>query len=82
MISSRNLRSPTPPSRRRCCWRCSTTRRAPPREIVTLNAGTALYTANVVESIGAGIALARECIASGAARAKLDEFVAFTRQFA
>ncbi|BAO30660.1 anthranilate phosphoribosyltransferase [Sulfuritalea hydrogenivorans] len=53
-----------------------------PREIVTLNAGAALYTANRADSIGAGIAKAREAIASGAARKKLDEFVAFTRKFA
>jgi anthranilate phosphoribosyltransferase len=52
-----------------------------PREIVTLNAGAALYTANLVDSIGAGIARARETIASGAARKKLDEFIAFTKKF-
>ncbi|MCO5098327.1 MAG: anthranilate phosphoribosyltransferase [Rhodocyclaceae bacterium] len=53
-----------------------------PREIVTLNAGAALYAADVVDSIGAGIALARETIASGAARAKLDQFVQFTQRCA
>ena len=52
------------------------------REIVILNAGTALYAANVAESIPQGIALAREAIASGAARAKLDEFVRFTQAIA
>ena len=51
------------------------------REIVALNAGTALYTANVVGSIGEGIVKAREVIASGAARAKLEAFVAATRKF-
>ena len=51
------------------------------REIVVLNAGTALYVANVVESIQQGITLARDAIASGAARAKLDEFVRFTQGF-
>jgi anthranilate phosphoribosyltransferase len=51
------------------------------REIVTLNAGTALYSANVAPSIADGIALAREVIASGAARAKVDELVRFTQQF-
>ncbi|MEZ5616106.1 MAG: anthranilate phosphoribosyltransferase [Rhodocyclaceae bacterium] len=53
-----------------------------PREIVTLNAGAALYTANLAGSVGDGIARAREAIASGAARAKLDEFVNLTRCFA
>ena len=52
------------------------------REIVVLNAGSALYAANVVDSIQAGIVLAREVVASGAARAKVDEFVEFTRRFA
>jgi len=52
------------------------------REIVTLNAGTALYAANVAPSIADGIGLAREAIASGNARAKVDELVRFTQQFA
>ena len=51
------------------------------REIVILNAGTALYAANVVASIADGIGLARETVASGAARKKLDEFVQFTKKF-
>ena len=49
------------------------------REIVMLNAGTALYVANRAESIGQGIELAREAVASGAARAKLDAFARFTQ---
>ncbi len=51
------------------------------REIVILNAGTALYAANVAASIADGIRLARETVASGAARKKLDDFVEFTRNF-
>ena len=50
------------------------------REIVCLNAGAALYVANLAESIGDGIAKAREAIASGAARAKLDQFVQCTQR--
>ena len=49
------------------------------REIVLFNAGAALYAASVAESIGAGVTLAREALTSGAARAKLDEFVRFTQ---
>jgi anthranilate phosphoribosyltransferase len=56
-------------------------RPGPAREIVTLNAGTALYTANLAASIGDGIKAAREVIGSGAARKKVDEFVQFTRKF-
>ena len=48
-------------------------------DIVALNAGTALYVANVAESIADGIGKARAAIASGAARAKLDEFVRYTQ---
>lgn len=51
------------------------------RDIVILNAGVALYTAQHVDNIDAGIALAREVIASGAARAKVDEFARFTQTF-
>ncbi len=51
------------------------------REIVILNAGTALYVANVADSIPRGIEMAREAVVSGAARAKLDEFVRFTQRF-
>ncbi|CAJ0702056.1 Anthranilate phosphoribosyltransferase [Ralstonia mannitolilytica] len=52
-----------------------------PREIVSLNAGAALYAANIAGSIGDGMKLAREAIASGAARAKLDELVRVSNQF-
>jgi anthranilate phosphoribosyltransferase len=51
------------------------------REIVAFNAGTALYAADLADSIGAGIVMARETIASGAARRKVDEFVHCTRKF-
>ncbi|VVE73296.1 anthranilate phosphoribosyltransferase [Pandoraea captiosa] len=51
------------------------------REIVTLNAGTALYASNRAATIADGIAMARESIASGAAREKLHEFVTFTQRF-
>ncbi|RLJ67743.1 anthranilate phosphoribosyltransferase [Sulfurisoma sediminicola] len=53
----------------------------PALEIVAFNAGAALYAANKAASIGDGIALARETIASGAARRKVDAFVQFTRKF-
>jgi anthranilate phosphoribosyltransferase len=53
-----------------------------PLEIVALNAGAALYAAGVVDSIADGIVRAREAMASGAARAKLEQFVAATRDLA
>jgi anthranilate phosphoribosyltransferase len=51
-----------------------------PHDIVCLNAGAALYTADVAPSIQAGIDLARTTIASGAARVKMDTFVAATQR--
>ena len=53
-----------------------------PREIVVLNTGVALYAADVAGSIDDGIRMAREAIASGAARKKLDAFVATTQKLA
>ncbi|HEX6136529.1 MAG TPA: anthranilate phosphoribosyltransferase [Casimicrobiaceae bacterium] len=50
-----------------------------PREIVVLNAGTALYAAGIAASIGDGIERARAAIASGTALRKLEEFVAATK---
>ena len=52
------------------------------RDIVILNAGAALYVADVTDSITTGIARAREVIESGAARAKLDQFCAATQRLA
>jgi anthranilate phosphoribosyltransferase len=48
---------------------------------VLLNAGGALYCANVVSSIADGVKRAREAVASGAAARKLSQFVAATQQF-
>jgi anthranilate phosphoribosyltransferase len=53
-----------------------------PREIVAYNAGAALYASGVAASIEDGILRARDAIASGAAAAKLDEFVRTTQSLA
>ena len=50
------------------------------RDIVILNAGVALYAANVVESVPAGIHAARAAIESGAAKAKLVQLVALSQR--
>ncbi len=52
------------------------------RDIVLLNAGAAIYVAGLAPDLAAGVRRAGEVIASGAARAKLDALVAFSRQFA
>src|SRR5512132_488931 len=51
-----------------------------PREIVVLNAGTALYAAGIAGSIGDGIERARAAIGSGAALQRLHAFVATTKR--
>jgi anthranilate phosphoribosyltransferase len=52
------------------------------RDIVMINAGAALYAANVASSMADGLARAREAIESGAAKAKLAQFVAFGQKVA
>ncbi|MDF1480513.1 anthranilate phosphoribosyltransferase [Extensimonas sp. H3M7-6] len=49
------------------------------KDIVLLNAGATLYAAGVVPDIATGIARARSAIDSGAAQAKLEQVVAFSR---
>ena len=49
------------------------------RDIVLLNAGAALYAANVVASIAEGIDRARNALDSGAAQAKLAQYIAFSQ---
>jgi len=82
MMSNRGLRVADAAESRAMLLEALENKPGTPREIVTLNAGAALYTANLVDSIGDGIARAREVIASGAARKKLDDFINFTRKFA
>jgi anthranilate phosphoribosyltransferase len=49
-------------------------------DIVVANAGAALYVAGLASTIRDGVALARESIASGAARQKLEELIAITNE--
>jgi anthranilate phosphoribosyltransferase len=51
-----------------------------PKDIVMLNAGVALYAANVADSMVAGVELARAAIESGAAKAKLQQLVARSKE--
>jgi anthranilate phosphoribosyltransferase len=52
----------------------------PRRDIVTLNAGAALFVAEAASSLGDGIEQARASIDSGAARAKLDALIEATNR--
>jgi len=48
------------------------------RDIVALNAGAAIYAANITDSLLAGIDKAQEVLASGAARAKFDALISYS----
>jgi len=52
----------------------------PAHNIVALNAGAAIYVAGRAESLKAGVERASQVIRSGAAKQKLEEFVAFTQK--
>lgn len=52
------------------------------RDVVLLNAGAALLAAGKVDDLRAGIRLAQEVIDSGAALAKLDALIEYSRSFA
>ena len=53
----------------------------PARDILALNAGAAIYVAGLADSHQTGVQTALEVIATGAAKAKLDQFLAFTHKF-
>ena len=82
MVSNRSLKVASPAESRAMLLEAVDNVAGTAREIVIFNAGVALYAANVADSIGEGIAQARSAIASGAARRRLDEFVAATRRLA
>ncbi len=80
MSSNRALRVETPEQSKAMILGVLDNQGGAAKDIVILNAGAALYAANVAESMKAGIALARTAIESGAARRKLDGLVALSQQ--
>jgi len=80
MTSNRALRVETPEESKAMLLGVLSNQPGAPRDIVMLNAGAALYAANVADSIQGGIALARAALESGAARAKLAQLAAFSQQ--
>ncbi len=82
MVASRNLQVAGIAESKQKILEALDNKTGPARDIVILNAGTALYAAGVADSIADGIARARDTIASGAARSKLDQFVQVTQQLA
>ncbi|AMO98581.1 anthranilate phosphoribosyltransferase [Collimonas arenae] len=79
MIASRNLKVSNSTESKQKVLEALEDRPGPARDIVAINAGTALYAAGVASSIADGLDKARAAIASGAARAKLDQFVQVTQ---
>jgi anthranilate phosphoribosyltransferase len=80
MSSSRALRVETPEESQAVLRGVLNNEAGAARDIVILNAGAALYAANASTSIKDGIALARQVIESGAAKQKLEQFIAFTQK--
>jgi anthranilate phosphoribosyltransferase len=80
MIASRNLKVANAEESKAKVLEALNGEPGPAHDIVVLNAGTALYAAGVASSIEDGLGKAREAVASGAARAKLDQFVQVSRQ--
>jgi len=52
------------------------------KDIVLLNAGAAIYAADLVDSLADGIAKANEVITNGAANQKFHDFIAYSKTFA
>ncbi|WP_426177666.1 anthranilate phosphoribosyltransferase [Massilia sp. TWR1-2-2] len=80
MIASRNLKVAGAAESKTMMMEALTGEPGAAFDIVALNAGTALYAAGAAASIEDGLAKARAAITSGAARAKLDQFVQVTQQ--
>jgi anthranilate phosphoribosyltransferase len=81
MSSSRALRVDTPEQSKAMLLGVLNNQSGAARDIVLLNTGVALYAANVVSSIEAGVQAARAAVESGAAKAKLDAFVNTTQTY-
>ena len=79
MVSNRSLKVAGPEDSRKMLLGALADEPGAARDIVLLNAGATLYAANATPSIAEGIERARIAITSGAARAKLDQFVEATR---
>ena len=82
MASNRALKVETPEQSREILLSVLDDQPGAARDIVLLNAGVALYAANVATSVADGLARARHAVSSGAAKAKLAHFVAATQAHA
>ena len=78
MAGSRTLRVETPEQSKAMLLGVLDNQPGAARDIVIFNAGAALYAANVVDSMQGGVDAARAVIASGAAKAKVDQLIQLT----
>jgi anthranilate phosphoribosyltransferase len=82
MASNRTLKVETPEQSRAMLLGVLDNQPGAPRDIVLFNTAVALYAANVADSIPAGLAKAREALASGAAKAKLEQLISVSKSLA
>ncbi len=82
MASNRALKVETPEQSKAVVLSVLDDEPGPARDIVLLNAGVALYAANVCSSIGDGVVRAREALASGKARARMHQFIGRAKELA
>ncbi|HSW07756.1 anthranilate phosphoribosyltransferase [Aquabacterium sp.] len=81
VYDSRVLRVANKEESVQCVQRALANEDGPVRDIVLLNAGAALYASGIASTVVEGVKRAREAVASGAAMAKLSQFVAVTNRF-
>jgi len=82
MASSRALKVENPEQSKALMRAVLDNESGPARDIVILNAGVALYAADVAGTMADGVALAREALASGKALAKMHQFISRTQELA
>ena len=80
MASNRALRVETPEQSRQMLLSVLDNQPGAARDIVMLNAGVALYAANVADSIADGLRRADAVLKDGSAKARLNQWVAYTQQ--
>jgi anthranilate phosphoribosyltransferase len=82
MASNRALKVETPEESRALLNAVLANEAGPARDIVVLNAGVALYAANIAPTMAEGVKLAEEAVASGKALAKMQQFIARAKALA
>lgn len=82
MIGSRAFEVEGPEQSRKIMLDVLANKKGPAHDIVCLNAGAALYAADLAKTIHEGLEMAREALANGQAQKKLEAFIAQTQRLA